>query len=893
MAQNQNNPSNNSTKLNISKPTIVNSGQNVPNLEGKTLLERYVVRSKLDKVSGEANLYRAYDKRDDNIDADPDHSLIVKQYRRKNGIKQDVLAKLQGLNSDNVVKILDYGEEQGFSFVVEPYYYGYTLRNFVAEENRLNLDNLKSIISILNDTLKTIHDQGIIHKDLKPDNIMLVDTDEGQNLVLIDFGISTKIDGQTIVVTQTGRSTGYAAPETYTAGCSIYSDYYSLGITIYELMTGDIPFTFNSEIYAQVQKIPYPKDFPQDFKDLIDGLTYKDISNRHDLNNPNRRWTYDEVNKWLRGEKQVVPGTTGVTNTDFQIPYYFKGNQIYNLIDLANEYYSKPDEAIKDIGRGFLSRHFEQISDEERRKYTEQAEKEITSNSPVDTYGSLVKLLYQITPNLKQILWKNKRFDNLTEYGNALIDEVVKNKGKAKEFIATAKIWLELDVLLEYAKNQINDIKLKESLITVFNNNKQLIKTVPLDELNQALRLGYSLTERNDFIIGTQSFKSVDDFNEYFDKLYNTNIYEYVKFFNTHNKELLTHEKLLVAEAKNKFKKHVAQKDNVITLLNGEYIFKNPLDVLIYLEGLYNQNQLLRFYSFVARAYQELTTSNKFINANKDKYNKIINNYKELIVIDEHIFKNLNELKEYATSLLEYKVSLVERFIDSHQEILDEYENSSNKAHKNILSELKQIAALDTKFVDVQKYSTNIKVGDVVKFGRYYQNNSQKKEAIEWIVLAKPLDNQALLISKYALDCKPYHNENTNVTWENCTLRKWCNGYFIENAFNEKEKQLIVERENKNNAGNNTKDKVFLLSTDEARTYFSNDNNRQCYPTKFALTNGAYQDNNRRCCWWLRSRGGSGYDAACINDDGIIYDDGIIVGYGDSAVRPAFLLRLT
>ena len=189
---------------------------------------------------------------------------------------------------------------------------------------------------------------------------------------------------------------------------------------------------------------------------------------------------------------------------------------------------------------------------------------------------------------------------------------------------------------------------------------------------------------------------------------------------------------------------------------------------------------------------------------------------------------------------------------------------------------------------EIRNINQNIKVGDVVKFGSYYQNYSQNKEPIEWIVLARPLDDQALLISKYALDCKPYHDEYTDVTWESCTLRKWCNGYFIENAFNEKEKQLIAERENENNAGFNTEDKVFLLSIDEAETYFSNDNDRQCNPTKFAVANGAYEDDSRPCCWWLRSRGCYGNYAACIGVDGGIDANGYDVDDGFTLFAPLF-----
>ena len=122
-----------------------------------------------------------------------------------------------------------------------PYYRGDSLDAFVRNGGTFSLEDLKSaIIPSLLESLKSIHEIGIIHKDLKPANIIV--NEEDQNLVLIDFGISTETDGRTIVVTQTGKTPFYAAPETVSGAFSIYSDYYSLGICIYELYTGYTPF---------------------------------------------------------------------------------------------------------------------------------------------------------------------------------------------------------------------------------------------------------------------------------------------------------------------------------------------------------------------------------------------------------------------------------------------------------------------------------------------------------------------------------------------------------------------------------------------------------------------------------------------------------------------------
>ena len=126
----------------------------------------------------------------------------------------------------------------------------------------------------------------------------------------------------------------------------------------------------------------------------------------------------------------------------------------------------------------------------------------------------------------------------------------------------------------------------------------------------------------------------------------------------------------------------------------------------------------------------------------------------------------------------------------------------------------------------------NSKVGDIVYFGTYEQDNdtSNGKEDIEWLVLAKK-GNRILVISDKALDRQPYNSSRTRVTWETCTLRKWLNNDFINAAFSAEERAKIptvTVSADKNpsystSPGNNTTDKVFLLSITEVNKYFSSE----------------------------------------------------------------------
>ena len=207
----------------------------------------------------------------------------------------------------------------------------------------------------------------------------------------------------------------------------------------------------------------------------------------------------------------------------------------------------------------------------------------------------------------------------------------------------------------------------------------------------------------------------------------------------------------------------------------------------------------------------------------------------------------------------------------------------------------------------VEKYSdtfNNASVGDIVKFGLYEQDNnfSNGKEEIEWIVLAKDEDN-ILLISRYALDCISYGKLfNDRATWEKCSLRKWLNRTFINSAFSKGEQRLIKSTTvtaDKNPMyriypGNDTTDKVFLLSITEANNYFSSDAARRCIATSYAQARDA-DITNGRCCWWLRSPGADSDKAATVDSYGYVDYSGsrqTSLFIGENTVRPALWVSL-
>ncbi len=203
---------------------------------------------------------------------------------------------------------------------------------------------------------------------------------------------------------------------------------------------------------------------------------------------------------------------------------------------------------------------------------------------------------------------------------------------------------------------------------------------------------------------------------------------------------------------------------------------------------------------------------------------------------------------------------------------------------------------------------TDANVGETIKFGHYEQDNntSNGKEEIEWIVLTKE-GNKVLVTSKYALAAKPYNDTYTDVTWETCTLRTWLNITFLNDAFSSTEQSKIANTTVVNNdnpkydteGGNNTQDKVFLLSIDEANTYFSSDEARELQGTAYAkannlwtYTDSGYPEYYDNCWWWLRSPGNLSGHAAGVYYGGSVVDGGNTVGSSNCGIRPALWINI-
>lgn len=482
---------------------------------GTVLLEKYKVTEKMNIATGEASLY---------ICESEGKKYVAKLYHREMAVKPEVIAVLSKINSKYVAKLYEYGVHNGKPLEIMQYFSKGSLRagEYSFEEIR------DIIVPSINNGLKVLHDAGIIHKDLKPSNVML--NDDMKSAAIIDFGISSvEENGNTVIVTKTGMTPEYSAPESFKGLFLEESDYFSFGITLYELYSGATPYkNLSAEQIAQyssIQRIPFPDNMPEELKNLITALTYYDITNRNNKKNPNRRWTYEEVKKWCEGAKQSIPGE-GITDNSTRIPAYkFMGQQYTKISELVRALTIYWKDGKKQLFRGLMSGFFKSF-DPEIAGLCLDAEEEAAKTFDSDD-NIYFRLLYKLDPDMTSFCWNGRIFESLMALGRSILEEL--NSNSDCSYYETI---LSNNVLSKYAA-------------IVSPDNNELVKAVDALEKKYYLgandkrrkrislyTMGYVLSGQKIFRINQQEFDNVQELVSYMSLLLNDSYDAFEEFCN-------------------------------------------------------------------------------------------------------------------------------------------------------------------------------------------------------------------------------------------------------------------------------------------------------------------------------------------------------------------------
>ena len=256
-------------------------------LVGRVFSNRYEIERELAQ-GGMAEVYLGHDRL---LDRPVAVKALFPEYAREPSFVERFRREAQAaanLNDQNIVGIYDWGQEAGTYFIVMEYVEGRSLRDLIRSEGPLDATQASEITAEIASALAFAHRSGVVHRDVKPGNVLLT---RAGTVKVTDFGIARAGTGDGL--TQTGSVMGtatYFSPE-QAQGLPVdgRSDVYSLGVVLYEMVTGVVPFTGDSPVavaYKHVREEPVPPsqrnpEVPADLEQIIMTALAKDADHRY------------------------------------------------------------------------------------------------------------------------------------------------------------------------------------------------------------------------------------------------------------------------------------------------------------------------------------------------------------------------------------------------------------------------------------------------------------------------------------------------------------------------------------------------------------------------------------------------------------------------------------
>ena len=252
---------------------------------GMIIAERYEIVSKIG-TGGMADVYKAMDHKLNRFVA---VKVLKPEFREDATFVKKFRSEAQaaaGLTHPNIVNVFDVGDDEGVYYIVMELIEGITLKEYISKKGKLSVKEATSIAIQVSMGLEAAHSHGIVHRDVKPQNI-IISTDG--KVKVTDFGIARAASSNTISSNVMG-SVHYSSPEQVRGGYSDEkSDIYSLGITLYEMVTGRVPFDGDTTVaiaikHLQEEMVPpsiYTPDLPYSLEQIIMKCTQKSVDRRY------------------------------------------------------------------------------------------------------------------------------------------------------------------------------------------------------------------------------------------------------------------------------------------------------------------------------------------------------------------------------------------------------------------------------------------------------------------------------------------------------------------------------------------------------------------------------------------------------------------------------------
>ncbi len=337
------------------------------------------------------------------------------------------------LDHPNIVQVFDVGFYKNVAYIIMKYIDGIDLKTYIKENSPLKLEKIISISKDIASVLKYMHEKGIIHRDIKPANIMIQKYDG--KAILTDFGLAKSLE--TTKFTATGKIMGsphYLAPEQAKGETvSKATDIYSLGITMFEMATGKVPFEGETAVQIVLKHIredvPKPSkfkpDIPQELEKIIIKATKKNPQYRYqssdelltDLKNFEKQIKESELSKKKKHKKGILFYIIFFALLSITAGTYFFINSHKNNI--------KKDNIKNKIGIG--EKHIKQKGETKKAVNRNPiAPKDKIESKPVKVKGNLKSKTKEI--DKKEIPFVKKNLFPVIINSNTKTDVIVDNK---------------------------------------------------------------------------------------------------------------------------------------------------------------------------------------------------------------------------------------------------------------------------------------------------------------------------------------------------------------------------------------------------------------------------------------------------------------------------------
>ncbi len=252
---------------------------------GTIIAERYEILGKIG-TGGMADVYKAKDHKLNRFVA---VKVLKPEFREDTTFIRKFKSEAQAaavLTHPNIVNVFDVGDDNGVYYIVMELIEGITLKEYISKKGKLSVKEATSIAIQVSMGLEAAHSHGIVHRDVKPQNIII--SMDGK-VKVTDFGIARAASSNTISSNVMG-SVHYSSPEQVRGGYSDEkSDIYSLGITMYEMVTGKVPFDGDTTVaiaikHLQEEIVPpsvYAPELPHSLEQIILKCTQKSVDRRY------------------------------------------------------------------------------------------------------------------------------------------------------------------------------------------------------------------------------------------------------------------------------------------------------------------------------------------------------------------------------------------------------------------------------------------------------------------------------------------------------------------------------------------------------------------------------------------------------------------------------------